>query len=47
MDKEDVFEEIIDIGKKRGKLTYAEIYNLVPPEYFPTDEMEELMDPSP
>jgi RNA polymerase primary sigma factor len=44
MDKEDVFEEIIDIGKKHGKLTYAEIYNLVPPEYFPTDELEELMD---
>ena len=44
MDKEDIFEEIIDIGKKRGKLTYAEIYDAVPPEYFPTDEMEELMD---
>jgi len=44
MDKEDVFEEIIDLGKKSGKLTHAEIYNLIPPEYFPTDEMEELMD---
>jgi len=44
MDKEDIFEEIIDVGKRRGKLTYAEIYELIPPEFFPTDEMEELMD---
>jgi RNA polymerase primary sigma factor len=44
MEKEDIFEEIIDVGKRRGRLTYAEIYELIPPDFFPTDEMEELMD---
>ena len=28
------FEEIIDIGKRRGKLTYDEINDAVPSEYF-------------
>jgi len=44
MEKEDIFEEIIDIGKRRGKLTYDEINDAVPSEYFFTDELEELMD---
>lgn len=43
MEKEDIFEEIIDIGKRRGKLTYDEINDALPPEYFPPDELEELM----
>ncbi len=44
MEKEDIFEEIIDIGKSRGKLTYDEINDAVPSEYFSTSEIEELMD---
>ena len=44
MEKEDIFEEIIDRGKRRGKLTYDEINDAVPSEYFYTDELEELMD---
>ena len=44
MEKEDIFEEIIDIGKSRGKLTYDEINDVVPAEYFSPDELEELMD---
>jgi RNA polymerase primary sigma factor len=44
MEKEDIFEEIIDRGKRRGKLTYDEINDAVPSEYFSMDELEELMD---
>jgi RNA polymerase primary sigma factor len=44
MEKEDIFEEIIEMGKSRGKLTYDEINDAVPSEYFSTDELEELMD---
>jgi len=44
MEKEDIFEDIIDMGKSRGKLTYAEINDIVPSEYFSLSEMEELMD---
>jgi RNA polymerase primary sigma factor len=44
MEKEDILEEIIDIGKRRGKLTFDELHDAVPSEYFSTDELEELMD---
>jgi RNA polymerase primary sigma factor len=44
MEKEDIFEEIIEMGKSRGKLTYDEINDAVPPEYFSSEEIEELMD---
>ena len=44
MEKEDIFDEIIDLGKRRGKLTYDEINDALPPEYFSPDELEELMD---
>ena len=43
MEKEDIFEEIIDIGKSRGTLTYTEI-NDIAEEYLSTDELEELLD---
>ena len=32
MEKEDIFEEIIEMGKRRGKLTYDEINDAVPSE---------------
>ncbi|MDP2755641.1 MAG: RNA polymerase sigma factor region1.1 domain-containing protein, partial [Nitrospirota bacterium] len=44
MKEKDIFEEIIDIGKRRGKLTYDEINDAFPPEYFSPEELEELMD---
>jgi RNA polymerase primary sigma factor len=44
MEKENDFEEIIDRGKRRGKLTYDEINDAVPSEYFSMDELEELID---
>ena len=43
MEKEDIFEEVMDIGRSRGKLTSAEI-NDVASEYLSTEELEELMD---
>jgi RNA polymerase primary sigma factor len=43
MEKEDIFEEIIGIGKSRGRLTYTEI-NDIASDYLSTDEFEELMD---
>ncbi|MCG2721776.1 MAG: RNA polymerase sigma factor region1.1 domain-containing protein, partial [Thermodesulfovibrionales bacterium] len=44
MEKEDIFEEIIEMGKSRGQLTYDEINDAVPSEYFSPEEIEELMD---
>lgn len=44
MKEKDIFEEIIDIGKRRGNLTYDEINDAFPSEYFSPDELEELMD---
>jgi RNA polymerase primary sigma factor len=44
MEKEDIFEEIIDIGRRRGKLTYDEINDALPSDIFPPDDLEELMD---
>ena len=44
MKEKDIFEEIIDIGKRRGKVTYDEINDAFPSEYFSPDELEELMD---
>ncbi|MFA6055577.1 MAG: sigma-70 family RNA polymerase sigma factor [Thermodesulfovibrionales bacterium] len=44
MEKEDIFEELIDRGKSCGKLTHTEINDAVASEYFSTDELEELMD---
>ena len=43
MEKDDIFEEIIDMGRVRGRLTYDEINNAVSSEYFSTDELEELI----
>ena len=40
----DIFEEIIDIGKKRGTLTYDEINDALSSEFFSPDELENLMD---
>ena len=44
MEKEDIFEDILEMGKSRGKLTYDEINDAVPSEYFSPEEIEELID---
>jgi RNA polymerase primary sigma factor len=44
MREKDIFEEIIDLGKRRGVLTYDEINEALPAEFFSPDEMEDLMD---
>ena len=44
MRESDIFEEIIDIGKRSGKLTYNEINDAFPSEYYSLDELEELLD---
>jgi len=44
MNKNDIFEEIIELGKKRGSLTYDEINDALPAEFFSPDELEDLMD---
>ncbi len=44
MREQDIFDEILDLGKRRGTLTYDEINSAFPSEYFSTDELEDLMD---
>ncbi len=44
MREKDIFEEIINLGKSRGVLTYDEINDALPSEYFSPDELEDLMD---
>ncbi len=44
MREKDIFEEIIDMGKRRGVLTYDEINDALPSEFFSPDEIEDLMD---
>jgi RNA polymerase primary sigma factor len=40
----DIFEEIIDIGKRRGSLTYDEINDAFSSEYLSPDELEDFME---
>ena len=44
MKERDIFEEIVNIGKRRGVLTYDEINDVLPSEFFSPDELEDLMD---
>lgn len=44
MRERDIFEEIIDIGKRRGVLTYDEINEALPSEFFSPAEVEDLVD---
>jgi RNA polymerase primary sigma factor len=43
MEEKDIFKDIIDMGKRRGKLTYEEINDALPSEYSSPDELEELL----
>jgi RNA polymerase primary sigma factor len=40
----DVFEEIIDLGKKRGRLSYGDIHEAFPSEFVSQDELESLLE---
>ncbi len=44
MREKDVFDEILDVGRRRGVLTYDEINEALPSEFFTPDEIEDLMD---
>ena len=44
MRERDIFEEILELGKRRGVLTYDEINEALPSEFFSPDELEDLMD---
>jgi len=44
MNKKELFEEIVELGKKRGTLTYDEINDTLSSEAFSPDELEELLD---
>ncbi len=44
MKEKDIFEEIVNLGKRRGVLTYDEINEALPSEFFSPDEIEDLMD---
>src|SRR5208283_3278297 len=44
MKENDIFEEIISLGKRRGVLTHDEINEALPSEFFSPDELEDLMD---
>lgn len=43
MKRNDVEEAAIDEGVKRGELTYEELNELFPAEYFPLEEIERLL----
>jgi len=44
MRDKDIFEEIIDLGKRRGALTYDDINDALPAEFFSPEEIEDLME---
>ncbi|MCX8030915.1 MAG: sigma-70 family RNA polymerase sigma factor [Thermodesulfovibrionales bacterium] len=44
MKENDILEEFLMIGRRRGFLTYDEINDALPSEFFSPDELENLMD---
>lgn len=44
MRESDIFDEIIDLGKKRGMVTYDELNEAFPSEFFPLGQLEDIMD---
>jgi RNA polymerase primary sigma factor len=44
METEDIFEEILEMGKRRGKLTYDEINDAFPSEFVSPGELSDFMD---
>jgi RNA polymerase primary sigma factor len=44
MIEHDILEEVIDLGKKQGALSYTDIYNAFPSEFDTEDELENVLD---
>ncbi len=44
MKQRDIFEEIVTLGKRRGVITYDELNDALPSEFYSPDEIEDLMD---
>ena len=44
MREKDIFDEIIEMGKRDGVLTYDKINEALPSEFFSPDEIENMMD---
>ena len=44
MREENVLEEVIDLGKRQGVLSYTDIYNAFPSEYDTDGELENFLD---
>ncbi len=44
MKETDVFEDIIELGKSRGSLTYEEINDALSSEFYSPDDLEELLE---
>ena len=43
MKEQDVYEAIIEIGKRRGSVSYEEINEALPPEFFSLEELERFL----
>ncbi|TAN40928.1 MAG: sigma-70 family RNA polymerase sigma factor [Nitrospirae bacterium] len=44
MKEKEIFEDIIELGKTRGSITFDEINNALPSEFYTPDDVEELME---
>jgi RNA polymerase primary sigma factor len=44
MRDKEIFEELVELGKRRGVITYDEINEALPAEFFSPEEMEDLME---
>lgn len=44
MKNRDIFKEVLDLGMKRGTLTYDEINDALPTEFYSLEELENFMD---
>jgi RNA polymerase primary sigma factor len=43
MKEQDVYEAIIEIGRRRGSVSYEEINEALPPEFFSLEELERFL----
>lgn len=43
MKEHDVYEAIIEIGRRRGNVTYDEINDALPSEFFSLEELEKFV----
>ncbi|MDH4232165.1 MAG: RNA polymerase sigma factor region1.1 domain-containing protein [Nitrospirota bacterium] len=43
MKKQDVMDSLLELGVKRGMLTWQELNDAFPAEFFPLDELERFL----